>query len=105
MYCPYLVCSVSNDAFALGREHNEPNVYGREYSGVINNPVDDNSWHVQGAEGEWNDEQPEDAQADPNYIEGAGHTPHCLQELGPDEALEKTLHEQGLSLLGRACNQ
>ena len=87
-----------NDSFALGREHNEPQIYSREYIEVINHPVDDNSWHVQDAEGEWNDKQPEDAQQDPNFIEGSQRIPHCLQALGPDEALEKAYHEQGLSL-------
>ena len=90
-----------NDSFALGREHNEPNVYGREHNEVNNHVVNDNSWHVQDAQGEWLDKQPEHAQQDPNYIDGAEHTPHCLQALGPDQALEKTFHEQGLSLRSR----
>ena len=90
-----------NDSFALGREHEEPNVYGSQYYEVNNRVVDDNSWHVQGAQSEWNDKQPEDAQQDPNFIGGSQRIPHCLQALGPDEALEKAYQEQGLSLRSR----
>ena len=90
-----------NDSFALGREHDEPNVYGREHNEVNNHVVDDNSWHVQDAQSNWNDCQPEEDQQDPNYIEGSQRIPTCLQALGPDEALEKTYHEQGLSLRSR----
>ena len=104
-YWPHLVVFNGSHAFSLGREHNEAPIHGSHAIEVINHHLDDNSQEVQGAEGEWNDEQPEDAQQDPNYIEGHSRIPHCLQKLGADEELEKTCQEQGLSLLGRACNQ
>ena len=101
-YWPHLVGTY---AFALGREHNETPIHGSHAIEVINHHLYDNSHEVQDAEGEFNDMKPEDAQADPNYIEGHSRIPHCLQKLGADEELEKTCQEQGLSLLGRACNQ
>ena len=88
-----------NDSFALGREHGE--TYGSHLYEVNNHVVDDNSWHVQEAQSKWNDCQPEEDQQDPNYIEGFQRIPTCLQALGPDEALEKTFHEQGLSFMSR----
>ena len=90
-----------NDSFALGREHGETNVYGSQFYEVNNHVAADNSWPVQDAQSNWNDCQPEEDQQDPNYIEGSQRIPLCLQALGPDEALEKTFHEQGLSLMSR----